>query len=247
MNNNMNINGTGTIIDGDYNKISISGMGKLNGKVTANKINISGTGSGDGKIKSNEVIVNGHFKYRGNLEVLDKFVVNGHSRVCEDLKGNKVNISGNLSVSQNINFEEMNISGRLSCKGDCEGTEFNCEGEAKIEGLLTADNIFIRVFRGSNIKEIGGENITIKGEEKIVSLPLVGRFFNNKIVVECIEGDNIYLEETEAKKVNGKNIIIGKGCKIDEVNYSGKLEVKDGGKVYKENHVGNVRLLGDGK
>ncbi|WP_297639292.1 hypothetical protein [uncultured Clostridium sp.] len=247
MNNNMNINGTGTITEGDYNNISISGMGKLNGKLTANKINVSGTCGGEGKIKTNELIVNGHLKYKGNLEVLEKFTVNGHSRICEELIGGEINVAGNLSASKNIEFEEMNISGRLSCSENCEGTKFNCEGEIKIGGLLTGDSIFIRVYRGSNVREIGGENITIKADDKVVSIPLVGKLFNNKITVENIEGDNIFLEDTIAKKVSGKNIVIGKGCKIDEVNYSGKLDIKGDGKVYKENHVGDIKLLGDGK
>lgn len=247
MNNNMNINGTGTIGSGDYNNVSISGMGKLNGKITANKIDISGTGGGEGFIKANEITVNGHFKYKGRLTTLKRFTVNGHSRICEDLKGNEIDIRGNLSASKNLIFEEMHISGRLSCIGNCEGTKFNCEGEAKIGGLLTADNINISIYRGSNIKEIGGENIRVESEDRMSNLPLLGKLFNNKLLVESIEGDNIFLEDTIAKSVNGKDIVIGKGCKIDVINYSGNLEVKDGGIVYKKNYVEDIKLLGDGK
>ena len=48
---------------------------------------------------------------------------------------------------------------------------------------------------------------------------------------ESIEGDAIELEYTEAEVVRGKNVTIGKKCKIGRVEYSESLDIRDGGEV----------------
>ena len=51
--------------------------------------------------------------------------------------------------------------------------------------------------------------------------------FNSKgeLTTELIEGDEIYLENTNAKIVRGNNITIGEGCNIGLIEYSGEINI----------------------
>ena len=44
-------------------------------------------------------------------------------------------------------------------------------------------------------------------------------------------------------KVSGNNIIIGRGCTIDEVNYKDTVEVDLGSNVSKKTYTGKLNLL----
>ena len=48
---------------------------------------------------------------------------------------------------------------------------------------------------------------------------------------QLIEGDNIVLEYTDADIVRGKNVVIGRGCNINKVEYTNEYKLKDDGKV----------------
>lgn len=243
MNNNMNINGVGTITDGEYNHVSIAGMGKLKGNLKANIIDISGTCSGDGNLNSEELKVNGHMKYDGIINIEGSLVVNGNMKVTNDLSVNDIKVSGNLKIEGQCIFNKANIAGALSIDKNCEGNNFTCNGALNIDGLLTADNIDIYLYKTAKVKEIGGENIRVRTDEKMIKLPIVGKFFNNELICDSIDGDSIYLENTIAKKVSGNNIIIGKGCIIDEIDYKGTVEVDVDSKVTKKTYTGKLNLL----
>lgn len=49
--------------------------------------------------------------------------------------------------------------------------------------------------------------------------------------VETIEGEDIDLESTKAELVRGRNVVIGAGCEIERVEYSGTLTVDKAAKV----------------
>lgn len=44
-----------------------------------------------------------------------------------------------------------------------------------------------------------------------------------KLIADVIEGDRVYLENTEAAVVRGKEVIIG-GCSIGTIEYANKYE-----------------------
>ena len=244
MKSNMNINGVGTITDGEYNAVTINGMGKLKGNLKANTIDVSGSSSGDGRLlECEELKVNGHMKYEGIVTTKESLVVNGTMRVTKDLFSSDIKVSGNLKVEGACTFDKAVITGGFNVEGNCEGNNFTCNGALNIQGLLSADNVDIYLYKTANVKEIGGENIRVRTDEKIVKLPIVGKFFSNQLVCETIEGDSIYLENTIAKKVSGNNIIIGRGCTIDEVNYKDTVEVDLGSNVSKKTYTGKLNLL----
>ena len=54
---------------------------------------------------------------------------------------------------------------------------------------------------------------------------VIDKMFNSKgeLTTELIEGDEIYLENTNAKIVRGNNITIGEGCNIGLIEYRGEI------------------------
>ena len=242
MKSDMNINGTGTINEGEYNKISIAGVGRLKGNVIANSVSISGTCSGEGILKCKDIDISGYMRYKGEVHSDGNLNVNGYMKIKENLYFNEATISGSVKACEGITFNNAFISGSISSKKNCEGTNFKCNGMINIDGLLSADNINITIYKSANVKEIGGENIEVRSDKKINNIPLVGKIFSNKLIAETIEGDYVYLENTSAKKVSGKTVIIGKNCNIEEVNYEVSLEVNNNSKVNKRNFSGKKEL-----
>ena len=120
MKSNMNINGVGTITDGEYNAVTINGMGKLKGNLKANTIDVSGSSSGDGSLRNvEELKVNGHMKYEGIVTTKESLVVNGTMRVTKDLFSSDIKVSGNLKVEGACTFDKAVITGGFNVEGNC--------------------------------------------------------------------------------------------------------------------------------
>lgn len=243
MNNNTSINGLGTITEGEYNHISITGVGKLLGDLKANNIDVIGSCSGNGSLEVKEILVNGHMSYEGEIVSNNLISVNGNMIVKNNLFAENLKVAGNLKINGNCEFSRVNVSGAFNIKGNCEGNNFHCGGAVNIDGLLNADNIELYLYKEANIKEIGGENIVVKIDSKLNKIPLVGKILNSQLKAETIEGDNIFLEYTTAKKVSGKNIVIGEGCIIEEVIYRENIDVHIDSKVSKKTFNGKLDLL----
>ena len=61
---------------------------------------------------------------------------------------------------------------------------------------------------------------------------------SNKILTaDIIEGDLIYLENTNAKIVRGNNVTIGTGCKIELVEYKESFKKDEKSIVDKNNKI----------
>lgn len=230
-NNNLQdirIAGAGNISAGEYNNVKISGAGEVLGTIKAQDVGVSGTGEFRGDINSKWVRASGTLECAGNIIVEEVFKVSGTGEVKENLKGKEIIVNGTCEVGGNVAFERMVSRGACEIKGDCEGEEFSSLGYIKIDGLLAADKINIVPEGVSYIKEIGGEEITIKAEKKKKIM-----FFKISIssdgVLNCdtIEGDKIYLENTQCKIIRGGDITVGKGCKIDKVEYTEEINITD--------------------
>lgn len=247
--NNMKIAGSGTIPTGEYNEIKISGSGSITGDVKANIIKISGSGESRCNIISNEMRVSGSFDTRSNMNINELLKINGSLDCKGNIKANDIKINGSLGCSSNISannmkvnggsyvkgdvsFDTLEIRGIIDVEGNCEGREFLGYGGAKVKGLLSADKITIITNRDSFIKEIGGEDIVIKKrEDKKLSFIFFNPFSRGRVETDCIEGDNIFVENTICKILRGNNITVGEGCRIGRIEYLGELTVDEKSEV----------------
>lgn len=228
---NMHISGSGKIPAGEYEKISISGSGHLYGLVKCNSFFTSGSSKGE------------------SIECSEKFKISGSSHFSENVSSANIGVSGSFSCGGNIICTEkaafsgsakcgsikcdvLKVSGSFKSDKDVEAEKVKINGVINCEGLLNAENIEIKFDRGMNIGSIGGSQIHIFREGKRIffeKLPLISLFmkkvYGNIKVESSIEGDNIEIEAVTCPRVTGRVVAVGKGCKIDLVQYSDKIEI----------------------
>ncbi len=116
--------------------------------------------------------------------------------------------------------ETCDVKGALNVRGDCEAEDFTLTGSLDVKGLLNAGAIDIGLkFGNSSIGDIGGTHIKIG--KNAGSCLIETEVFS----AGTIEGDDIYLENTEARMVRGNRVHIGPGCKIEKVEYKSSCRV----------------------
>ena len=143
-----------------------------------------------------------------------------------------VTIKGNATVGGGVATHEIKILGFMKAGGDCSAETFSAEGAFTIGGLLTADTVDIKLYGPCSAREIGGEKITVRSPQGFQSITQIFTFWaDKKLTAESIEGDDVYLEATNAKVVRGRNVTIGLDCKVDVVEYSDNYSRTDGAMV----------------
>ncbi|MEG1002324.1 hypothetical protein [Clostridium sp.] len=233
--NNMDIAGNGTVGSGEYDRITISGMGKVVGDIKSKSLDVSGLGKSIGVINSENMNISGKFTTYAFIESTKQIEISGCITCKDGIKGKDIRINGYAKVLSKIQFDNLEINGVIKGLNGAEGRKFVSEGVVNIDGLLSADYININMFKTSKIKEIGGEEIVVRrrthgGVSEI--------FFKGNLVSDLIEGDKIYLERTKAKVVRGGDITIGIGSVIDRVEYSKNLSINDGAIVKEKILIG---------
>jgi cytoskeletal protein CcmA (bactofilin family) len=131
-------------------------------------------------------------------------------------------IHGIGSMRGGLAGDHIELHGSLSIGGDCEAERIQANGKFAIDGLLNAGTIAIKLFHGSHVKEIGGEHIDVRKGHRSMWNQLLSAIIPSaapNLVTDLIEGDDIYLEHTEAAVVRGNTVKIGPGCRIDRVEY----------------------------
>ncbi|HEY5563619.1 MAG TPA: polymer-forming cytoskeletal protein [Clostridiaceae bacterium] len=250
--NELKISGSGSANGGLYSDVKISGSGTINGDTDCLYFTTSGSSKVIGNIKAKEFKVSGHSSVEGDL-AFDNMQISGGTNISGKLNGgnikvsgsttiggnaniNSVKVSGSINIGGNLKGEEVDVSGFINIKGDCEVERYISKGGFQIGGLLNAGEVDILVGGNCRAREIGGERITVKVHPaRNLINSIINKFFTSfgKLSCESIEGDNIYLESTQAKIVRGKNITIGQECEIDMVEYTGELKI-EGNAVIKE-------------
>ncbi|MCL6459848.1 MAG: hypothetical protein K6T85_17785 [Gorillibacterium sp.] len=228
---NGKISGSGSIIGGVYDRISVSGSGILDGDVEANSISISGSGTARGSVQTEELRVSGSAKFKQNLSGgLHK--VSGSMSVAGLMHTEEVHVSGSLSCN-GLKTNRLEVSGSLHSKKDIEVEEFTGRGGFRVEGLLNANRLdFAFSGGGSYAKEIGGEFIRViqwhgYGFNRILSwlINLIGLRKYGQLRAELIEGTAVELDHADVKIVRGTKVVIGPECRIELVEYTESLWV----------------------
>jgi cytoskeletal protein CcmA (bactofilin family) len=201
------IYGQGSSGGGKFRNVNIKGSGQINGDLECKKYEVLGTGEIKGDLTAETVMVKGQFKFGGQINAVD------------------IQIYGESCFQGDIFADEASFQGSLESKGDLNAEICKIEGGFKIDGLLNVEIFELTMYWPCKVSEIGGTNITIKKDAKFSFLRLKNRItpHSNKgfLEVDTIEGDEIYLENTHAKVVRGKNITLGPNCQIDKVEYQG--------------------------
>ena len=228
----MKISGSGVISAGEYDDIRISGSGKSEGLVRCKSFHASGSFSGEQIECYEEFHVSGSGKVKndltaGSVVASGAFGCDGNITVKE-----KASIAGAVSCDKNLKCGELKIAGGAKIGGDIEAEKAVISGGLKCGGLINAEELIIHLEKRGNItaNSIGGSKIFVEaktiGHHPGIFEKMFGWSEGGKLIVEeSIEGDEIFLENTEAKTVIGNNVNIGAGCKIFTLQYSGEAKI----------------------
>ena len=233
----LKIYGKGNISAGKYEDIKVKGNVKLDGTVKCTNF------KGSGKIKGQD------------LECAELCKMAGRSNFAEKLKAKELKTAGNFSCGGDLDAEVMLSKGVVKCNGSVNADNVVASGVLKagnginvnmikIKGAITCNklkskDVELIVSGTSNVDAIACDKINVhtKGFGKFcMQVPLISILFKklNKIAVaNDVVGKEVYVENLTASKLIGNNIIIGKGCNIDLVQYCGQINISKKAKVKK--------------
>ena len=211
--NNVSVSGAGTVGGGEYDRVSCSGSVKINGDIKCNSFSCAGSA-----------------KALGNIECLGKLKASGAFKSEGSVKADELSCAGAAKFEKSIEARILKISGAMSVYGDCSAESASLHGTVKIEGLLNAESIYINMDGNnsdSKIGSIGGSVVKVDSRKQFSWF----RFHASTLETDTIEADKVELEYTEAKVVRTIDAVIGEGCKIETLEYSGNAEISDKAKV----------------
>jgi cytoskeletal protein CcmA (bactofilin family) len=233
----VSVSGAGSIAGGSYARVSISGAGKVDGDLYAEELRMSGAGRVIGRCEVVQLTVSGTGRFEGSVSA-DEMRVSGVAKVEGAVKVKELKCSGTFRVSKTISAEYVKVSGQLHVGGKVESEIFRASGGFDIEGLLSADRVEIRPGGRCRAEEIGGGIIDVRryGSKDHAGLldsllRALSSSWGGELSAKLIEGDEIYLENTRAEVVRGKQVRIGPNCKIGRVEYSESLKVHEDSEV----------------
>lgn len=253
----LRISGSGTTPGGKYDQVSISGSGKIYGdtecndfkisgsekvigNLSASEFKISGSGGVEGNLKCKSGKISGSAKVLGRVDSED-FKISGSGKIEGDLSGREIEISGSAKVLGSIYGGDIKISGGIDVEKNIETDNFSMTGSFKSKGMLNAENVNIFLGGNSNVEEIGATNIEIlRRYRKTNIVSLIAKAMGNNfgtLTTKVIEADEIYLENTNAEVVRGKNVVIGDGCNINLVEYKNEIKILGDSIVKEQRHI----------
>lgn len=199
-----------------------SGAFKLDGDLDCSgELHSSGAAKIAGSVRTGSARISGSLKCEGDVHCAEGFRCSGSTELDGNLQIGSGSFSGICSVSGTLHGGELRVSGKLTAQ-EVEAERFTADGKLEISGLLNAENIEIGVSNVNEVGDIGGGTISVR------YVPHGFGFRERVLRTKSIEGDTVSLECTQAEVVRGKNVRIGRGCKIGRVEYSGDLTVEGG-------------------
>ena len=205
----MRIAGKGTVPVGEYDKVSISGSGRLFGEIRCNCFSASGSTKGE------------------SITCAERFKVSGASSFSGTVKAKNVRTAGSFSCGTLVAEEQLSASGSLRVGGDIQAGNVRIAGGLQCNGALRAESVELQADKTIQLESITGGDVRVR--RKRISV-----FFKRRVsVTTAIEGDALDLQFVSAPRVTGGTVIIGKGCRIDLIQYREKIEIAPGTQIGK--------------
>ena len=220
---NLSITGIGEASGGTYRHVSITGEGMINGDLYCEKFACTGKSIVNGSAKVDTLMwITGTSQISNNLNTA-QLKINGQLDCEQTVTSKDIFCRGSIHVKEDLHGDKVRILGELTTEGDCGAEIFHVKGRFSISGLLNAGEMNIKLYGECYAGEIGGESIRIRKSNALLRL---FQFLKKpQLETESIEGDHIWLENTKAGIVRGKQVTIGPGCEIDLVEYKEQLHI----------------------
>jgi cytoskeletal protein CcmA (bactofilin family) len=187
--------------------LTIDGISKIEGGEYGT-LKIDGMATCKGNLSAEAANVDGMFTGEGDVSV-GTFVCDGMAKIRGNVKAGKLEVNGMLKID-GIKLEADEIS---------------CDGMIKLRGEISAD--VIKADGCIDAEEITGDSIYVRSHRHFFH-----PFFHHAgSRIKLIEATTVDLREVVAESVNGKDVRIGRGCRIDSIDCSGTLMISPWARV----------------
>jgi cytoskeletal protein CcmA (bactofilin family) len=157
----VHIAGSGRVSGGVYQSVTVAGSGTIAGDVQAKTISNAGSCKIEGSVKAEEMKTAGSCRIAGDVEA-GEFRTSGSCKVEGRVKADVFKAAGSQQIGKKLTGGYVKLSGSCEVGGDVEADKFVSEGAFRIDGLLTADEIEIRLHGDCEAKEIGGGRVEVR-------------------------------------------------------------------------------------
>jgi cytoskeletal protein CcmA (bactofilin family) len=200
--------------------MKIDGAGSIDGGEYG-IVEIDGMATCTGDLSAESVQVDGMFKCKGSL------------------KAGRLHCDGMAKIQGNVKAGRIEANGMLAVKGGTkiEADEIDCDGMIKIDGEISADRIMADGC--IDAAEITGDSIVIHSHGHF----FIPFFRTPRSRIKLIEATTIALRSVVAESVNGKDIRIERGCRIESIDCSGTLWISPWASV--RNVSGNYSMANE--
>jgi len=232
--NDLKISGYMRVQGGTFDRVKIDGGADLNSSVECSEMKVNGMANISGGLKAGYVKAQGKLYVRDSADCGD-FSISGKCEIEGDLKAKDLKIEGSMEVKGSLAAEKVKAAGEVMAGEGLNAEELDIKGRIKVNGLLNAGKIKFSIYGRSFAGEIGGEQIEIRkgdylGFDRFLRFVFSAFGYRDTALnAGIIEGDDIYLESTEARIVRGKRVVIGEGCVIGLVEYKESFRQENGG------------------
>lgn len=218
---------------GEYRDIQIELDAILDGDVDAINIKSSGSTEFTGNIIAKDARFGGVSKIGGSCNI-DFIEIRGESEIKGDISSYDIIVDGKLNCGGKIlECKKLKLSGTITSKGIIKTMDTIGKGGLVLE-KIESEKIDLIFNKKTNLNEVNGKEINLIGTK---SKGLISKFLSKGaplVEINNISGDNIALENIEAKLVKGHNIKIGENCTIGKIEYTGNLNISSNSKVVEQ-------------
>lgn len=230
----MRISGRGSIPAGEYEKISVSGRGRLFGLIKCKSFSSSGKSTGDSIECAEKMKSSGTARFSGGVNA--KRVTSSGRFLCGgDLTASEeITCSGTLACHKTVRCNRLFVAGTARMDEGVEAEQVELRGSVRCRGLINAEEVTVKTEGNVDIGCIGGSRITVspKGLKCFLKrIPLLSRAFKNARIQTSIEGDEISVMAVTCPRITGRTVTVGKYSRVGLVQYTEHIEIAKGARV----------------
>ncbi|MBM7565250.1 hypothetical protein [Paenibacillus sacheonensis] len=207
----LEIAGIGNAAGGEYYKVKMEGVCKIDGPIDCFEFEASGMTT------------------VGSLRAEQRLKVNGKLTSHGALQAGNAELEGQITVNGPLRADHMSMNGFVRVKGHCELKQSKARGALIVDGWLTGEQIEMKLEGPLQAEGIKAQRLVVqhsgKGNLRKLIESLLPHNWQAQAQARTIEADIVELEETVAQVVRGRTVIIGRGCDIDRVEYVSELIV----------------------
>lgn len=203
---------------GIFENIRTSARTDLTSSVEANEVMVDNGGDLfiQGRLNTPYITVNGVLDVMDTLETSVIHVKSdGTLKVGDAMTAESLDVDGNAELAK-VRVERISSKGTFNAAGPVDAKQFSSSGPLRVNGDLSAEEIYIKVAPNSLVNYINASAVSIKAARE-------GLIFKDKdttlSVLEVI-GDDVYVENITADLVRGDRVTIGQNCVIKVVEYT---------------------------